>query len=75
MISDRMKRILPLKTRQVTLAELQEQLGAFEKRYGMTSAECEAKYRNGSLGDDATIMTWVQDYEAYKELLKHRRPQ
>jgi len=63
------------KTRQLDLHELQQRLSSWEKRYGMTSAECEQRYFNGELGDSQDVIRWIHDYHSYKILLKSLRPE
>ncbi len=61
------------KVQQLDVNELQRRLGAWEKQYGMTSAECEQRYFSGELGDSQEMLRWVHDYHAYKALLKHQK--
>ena len=63
------------KVHQLDLSELQQRLSVWEKRYGMTSAECEQKYFNGELGDSQEIIRWIHDYHSYKILLRNVKPQ
>ena len=63
------------KVQQLDLNELQRRLSAWEKQYGLTSAECEQKFFNGELGDSQEIIRWIHDYHSYKILLRSVKPQ
>ncbi len=63
------------KVQQLDLSEIQKRLSAWERQYGMTSAECERQYFNGELGDSQEIIRWIHDYHSYKVLLKSLKPQ
>ena len=65
---------MDIKTHQLDLEELQKRLSAWEKQYGMTSAECEQRYFNGHLGDSQEMIRWIHDYHSYKILLKDKKP-
>ena len=54
----------------LSVEELQSRLCAWEKKYGMTSAEFERLYFSGGMGDDPEIMQWIRDYTSYRLLLK-----
>jgi len=60
---------MKLKSKQLTIEEIQKRLATFERRYSMTSAEFEQKYQTGSMGDSEEVMAWIRDYESYKILL------
>lgn len=63
------------KIQQLELDVLQQRLSAWEKQYGMTSAECEQHFFSGDLGDSQEIIRWVHDYHSYKILLRSLKPQ
>jgi hypothetical protein len=45
------------------IIEMQTELGAFEKQFGMTSAEGYRQYESGLLGDGADVMDWMGLYD------------
>lgn len=61
---------MELHTTKLSLEEVQRRLCAWEKQYGMTSADFERRYFNGEMGDDPAVMQWIRDYSSYKLLLK-----
>jgi len=65
---------LDTKVHQLALEELQKRLSAYERQYGMTSAECEQQFFNGQLGDSQEMIRWIHDYHSYKILLKDQKP-
>ncbi len=47
---------------QLELDELQRRLAAWERQYGLASAECEQRYFNGEMGNSQDIIRWIHDY-------------
>ncbi len=55
---------------RMALEQLKPDLTIFEKRFHMSSEECYAQFRAGTLGDDGDIFEWVSLYES---VLLYRR--
>ncbi len=49
------------------LLELAEELGAYERQYGMSAEEFYAKYQAGLSGDELHWMEWAATYELFME--------
>ncbi|HID63749.1 MAG TPA: hypothetical protein EYP49_13580 [Anaerolineae bacterium] len=54
--------------RQLTLAEVEEELHQFEARHGMPSAEFYASFKRGEQGDSLEAFRWAHAYSAYLTL-------
>jgi hypothetical protein len=55
--------------KNVTLAELEERLEAFEKEFGLSSEEFFARYVRGEMGDDSKVIRWAGTYRLYLDLV------
>ncbi len=49
------------------LLELAEELGEYERRYELSSAEFYKRYQRGEMGDEREIMRWAMLYGAFIE--------
>ncbi len=50
------------------LLQLQSELAEFEKQFGLTSEQFEAKYQRGETGDDADVFEWHALYTMTQRL-------
>lgn len=50
------------------LRQLQSELVEYEKQFGLTSDQFEAKYQRGEMGDDADIFEWHTLYKMVQRL-------
>lgn len=55
--------------KNVTLAELEERLEAFEEEFGLSSEEFFARYVRGEMGDDSKVIKWAGTYKLYLDLV------
>ena len=55
--------------KNVTLAELEERLEAFEEEFGLSSEEFFARYARGEMGDDSKVIGWAGTYRLYLDLV------
>ncbi len=59
--------------RRVTFQELNEQLRAYEEKYGYSTIEFYRRYYDGELGDDDGLMMWAGLYHLYLTTLPIRQ--
>ncbi len=52
-------------------ATLRSQLGEFEKKYSMTTADFCVRFQRGELGDDMDFMEWSATSDMLKSTEKH----
>jgi len=55
------------KALEFSLQKYSERLAAFERQYGMDSAEFWSRFEAGELGDDADWFEWQYLLDAYRE--------
>lgn len=60
-----------VKVTRMTVEDIKRELAAYERRYGMPSAEFYDKYNAGDMGDSEDVMEWA----TYFEWLQLKAPQ
>jgi hypothetical protein len=60
---------MTLLIKNLTLAELEERLEAFEGEFGLSSEEFFARYVRGEMGDDSKVIKWAGTYRLYLDLV------
>lgn len=61
-----------IRVRQLTDEVLQKELTAFERKYGMSSADFYHKYEAGEMGDSQDMVAWASYY--YMSLIPAGKP-